>query len=483
MVETWKKINWKFIHKRFRTPLYSFVLWNAISHHYNKSIDFHYEMRNWLNLDSNLMVDQKEWQRVQDLAIKAISENPNFLMETTDIAYRLNNEIVEFAKKNSLENNVTALNNNQLKDIFTQYIDLNLQASAFMLFPMFFDEYLEEKIRDAVITAFPEDEVDNVLHIFTTSFKPGSAQEEQIALIKHAIKQNQKALTDSDIKSFIAEFGWLKNAAMTGEFYENKEVKNRIEEIADPETKLKEIQDDRNSFLEKLNSYKLKLDEKTKILVDALQEAIFFRSWRTERIYRNAQFMDKFYREISKRINLEDFKDFFYLTPEEISEALAPGKADQKVIDERKNGFIIFADGKDTKIYSGEIVVQAKKEVSFQDKVAKTDVLEGRSAFPGLVKAQVVIITSKDDFNKMKQGYILVSHSTTPDYVPIIRMCSAIVTDEGGILSHASIISRELKIPCVIGTKVATQILKDGDMVEVDANKGTVKILKGTNEK
>lgn len=78
----------------------------------------------------------------------------------------------------------------------------------------------------------------------------------------------------------------------------------------------------------------------------------------------------------------------------------------------------------------------------------------------------------------MSKNNILVCRSTTPDYLPLIHKSSAIVTDEGGVLSHASIISRELRKPCVIGTKIATQVLKDGDEVEVDADKGIVNIIK-----
>jgi pyruvate,water dikinase len=63
---------------------------------------------------------------------------------------------------------------------------------------------------------------------------------------------------------------------------------------------------------------------------------------------------------------------------------------------------------------------------------------------------------------------------TDPNYVPLMKKASAIITDAGGILCHAAIVSRELKIPCIIGTKNATFALKDGDRVEVDAEKGTI---------
>ena len=77
----------------------------------------------------------------------------------------------------------------------------------------------------------------------------------------------------------------------------------------------------------------------------------------------------------------------------------------------------------------------------------------------------------------MKDGEILVAPMTSPDYIVAMRKASAIVTDVGGLMSHAAIISRELGIPCIVGTKIATQVLKDGDLVEVDANKGIIKKL------
>ncbi len=67
---------------------------------------------------------------------------------------------------------------------------------------------------------------------------------------------------------------------------------------------------------------------------------------------------------------------------------------------------------------------------------------------------------------------------TTPDYVPLMQCAVAVVTDLGGILSHAAIVCRELRKPCIVGTKVATQVLKDGDLVEVDTERGIVRILK-----
>jgi phosphohistidine swiveling domain-containing protein len=105
------------------------------------------------------------------------------------------------------------------------------------------------------------------------------------------------------------------------------------------------------------------------------------------------------------------------------------------------------------------------------------DNLKGDTAFKGVAEgvARVILDTkSKYIFN---DGDILVTGMTHVDYLPIVQKSSAIVTDAGGILSHAAIIARELKKPCVINTKNATKIIKDGDLLKVDANSGMVTIL------
>lgn len=105
--------------------------------------------------------------------------------------------------------------------------------------------------------------------------------------------------------------------------------------------------------------------------------------------------------------------------------------------------------------------------------------LKGFVAYSGKVTGKVYNLSlhKKSDIPTIS-NFILVASETNPNDIILIKKCVAIVTNEGGILSHASIVSRELKVPCIIGTKIATKILKDGDEVEVDANVGVVKILK-----
>ena len=103
--------------------------------------------------------------------------------------------------------------------------------------------------------------------------------------------------------------------------------------------------------------------------------------------------------------------------------------------------------------------------------------ISGNVAFRGQVQGQIRIIKNKSQMFKFKAGEVLVAPMTTPFFVPIMRQASAIITDEGGIGCHAAILARELRIPCIIGTKIATSILKDGDLVWVNANKGIIRKL------
>ncbi|MFH1309040.1 MAG: PEP-utilizing enzyme [Patescibacteria group bacterium] len=97
-----------------------------------------------------------------------------------------------------------------------------------------------------------------------------------------------------------------------------------------------------------------------------------------------------------------------------------------------------------------------------------------------IVREKVIIIKDKSELKNKSHlidNKILVAIQTTPHYIQYLKKAKAIITDEGGLTCHAAILSREMKKPCIIGTKIATSVLKDGDLIEVDANKGMVTII------
>lgn len=99
---------------------------------------------------------------------------------------------------------------------------------------------------------------------------------------------------------------------------------------------------------------------------------------------------------------------------------------------------------------------------------------KGYGASRGIYKGNVRIVNSQSDFNNINSGEVLVCKSTAPAWTVLFSKIGALITDSGGILSHAGIIAREYELPAVLGTKVATSMLKDGDTVIVDGNKGVV---------
>ncbi|MBI2097422.1 MAG: hypothetical protein HYT46_00590 [Candidatus Vogelbacteria bacterium] len=110
--------------------------------------------------------------------------------------------------------------------------------------------------------------------------------------------------------------------------------------------------------------------------------------------------------------------------------------------------------------------------------------IQGIVVNPGIVSGRVVILPETIEMAELKKidsvmnrGNILVAKNATPKLIVLYKKAGAMVVEQGGLLSHAVKISRELKIPCVIGVAKATEILQTGDLVEVDANEGTVRIL------
>ena len=100
--------------------------------------------------------------------------------------------------------------------------------------------------------------------------------------------------------------------------------------------------------------------------------------------------------------------------------------------------------------------------------------LKGQAASPGMVAGPVRILASPEQGADLQAGDILVATMTSPDWVPTIRRAAALVTDGGGMTCHAAIVARELRVPCIVGTRVATSVLHDGQLVTVDASAGRV---------
>lgn len=220
----------------------------------------------------------------------------------------------------------------------------------------------------------------------------------------------------------------------------------------------------------------MKLNKEIKGLIKISEEFTFWQDERKRSSFLTTHYLSKFLEEISKRtkIPLDSLK---YITQREIKMAF-DGDLKESEMQKRKQNGVYYWDKFGMECVYGVEADKVKESILGSKDLGQVDDFRGLTASVGKAIGRVRILKSATEISKIEQGDILVAVMTRPDYIPAMKKASAIVTDEGGITCHAAIVSRELQIPCIIGTKIATKVLKDGMMVEVNANHGWVKIIK-----
>lgn len=177
--------------------------------------------------------------------------------------------------------------------------------------------------------------------------------------------------------------------------------------------------------------------------------------------------------EISRRSGIPQ-EVIRYIKSEEFGNAASL----KNVLEERRKKSVFVFLPKKTVVLDGEEATTYINELNAHRTIEEKTIIKGNSACMGKARGIVKVCRGEKEISKIQQGNILVACMTQPEFVPAMKKAAAVVTDEGGLTCHAAIICRELKIPCIIGTKIGTQVLKDGMLVEVDADKGIVTIIK-----
>jgi len=199
-------------------------------------------------------------------------------------------------------------------------------------------------------------------------------------------------------------------------------------------------------------------------------------------IFGGTSYLSKVLGILSKQFEISPDNLFWY-SKDEIIKLYKGEKINEKEIRDRKfaytflirDGILVTFQGEQAKDFISSFIIEASKEE-----------IRGVVANPGKVRARAKVMKyGADTFDKVSQiikemeiGDILVAETTSPEIMAACKKASAILTNQGGLLSHAAIVSRELNIPCIIGLENITHLVNDGDILEVDATKGTVKILK-----
>ena len=233
--------------------------------------------------------------------------------------------------------------------------------------------------------------------------------------------------------------------------------------------KLKESE----SIRGKHNAIKFTAPEKKHI--ELLQDFVYFRNYRTEKLYEALYYFESLWLMLGKHFGVNG-NDIGYYTLAELKKLFDDYiKVSVSEINKRKSGYGVLLHNNGISFIIDRELQAEKTDLAGNHERVKE--INGMTACKGLARGRAKIVLNASEQKKVRAGDILVARMTTPDFVPSMKRAAAFITDEGGITCHAAIISRELGKPCIIGTKIATKVLKDGDLVEVDADRGIVKIL------
>lgn len=291
-----------------------------------------------------------------------------------------------------------------------------------------------------------------------------------------ALKEHQefwKKVSEHSKKYFWIRNSYLRARFLDAEYFADA-VLEAVKENVDVPAEIRRLEESPKKAAEEKSKLvaELELDESLIRILRLVEEFAALIDAKKKMNFIGDHYMMLFLGELCRRRGYKK-EDWLALTPPEYGDALA-GKIDVKAMAERTKASLFIGTQEGIEIVAGDEARRFFKELQRETRGEVVDV-RGTSASPGRAEGMARIIMATKDLPKMRQGDVLVSGMTRPELVPAMKKACAIVTDEGGITSHAAIVSRELGIPCVIGTKIATKVFKDGDFVEVNANHGVVR--------
>ena len=379
--------------------------------------------------------------------------------------------------------NLSKLSNDELLRLYTDFVLPNLEQFYIRMWTVFnINEPLVEVIKKELKKQIKSSTiVDNHLLKLSSPLIPNDILNERIDLLKLAA---QKAtISDSKYKSLLKKhterYQHIPMFDFDHEPYSYKYFFKQAQTIKDAGReliKLKRVFKERQLEIKQIIQ-QVKPDNKLLELIRFLQENVFLRDYRDMIRQKYNLELRKFYLEVGVRLGLS-IEEVAALTNEEITTNLkGRTKFPQDEIIRRAKAYLLIQKGTKIRIYSGdEAISKAGHELNRKSTFQKNE-LAGIIGSKGKARGRVAIVFTNKDLGKIRRGDVMVTTMTRQDFVPALRKSSALVTDEGSIICHAAIIARELKIPCIVNTKIGTKIFRDGDYVEVDAVQGIIKKL------
>lgn len=294
-------------------------------------------------------------------------------------------------------------------------------------------------------------------------------------------KEEMELAEAKDLQLHQKRYFWLQNSyagtrILPINFFKERKDKLKLNLREEATKRIKALRQDKENLITEMP-----LPKNVVAISQAISEIIAWQDERKKHIFINLHYKNLLLKEIARRFKYK-YDDLLNLSYLEIWD-LIEKKEIFPALRERKEGLGIFCDQTVTNL-STEQMVSLWNTFTKETKEAISEKMiefSGTTASQGknsAVQGKVCIVLDPFKSKRFQNGDILVAAMTSPEYVFLMEKAAAIVTDSGGLTCHAAIVSREFGLPCIVGTRIATQVLHDGDLVEVDAAKGTVKILK-----
>ncbi len=420
------------------------------------------------------------WYGIKNIIDQVVKENTSFIIKNPDYMKKVKKRFLKKLEKlNDFLKKIKKIDYSSLsnKGLWKLYFDyIKLYRSSYLWsepLPFLVKETLSDYIKEVLVKKGVSD-VNEYVSLLVSPNKMSFMMREEYDLLKIACKPK---LFNSMINKHVNDYNWLVYDYGVKVLKESYFVQ-RLKKMNDPSVQLNNIECKFKDLKKKqvLLKKKLKLDRNLIKIIEVVKICSFLMDHKKEVFTKSHLIFRPVLKEIAKRLKL-NLKLVQYLTIEEIRQGLLFDKKYCKEDINKRDDYSIFIfKNNGIKMLVGKEAKQFFNE-KLKTKSVNSDVkvLKGTSASLGKVRGQVKVIVNTKQLNKLRKGDVLVAVMTSPDYIVAMRKASAIITDEGGMTCHAAIVSRELGIPCIVNTKIATKLLKDGDLVEVDANKGVVR--------
>lgn len=434
-----------------------------------------------------------DWNNFLEIGERVISKIKNnkdysktLIKESKQIGTKL-----FLACRKVLDKNLTKLDNKKLAEHFEKLYKLAMELCGVGLAAVVSDlrhyklsKLLKNIIREKIKKFGLKRKTNDFLSILITSNKPTYRTEERIKILKLADSISEKKEKSPQISRKIAKhhnkYCWLEFGHLGPEHnleHYFSEIFNLIKN--NPKKELKQMDRETKDLGNKQEQYakELRLNALERRLFNAARDFMYAKAYRQELLFLTYYTLHKILKEISNRYDYK-VKQLEFATMEEITSILFnKKKINKNILNKRSQHCIVFAHGDKVKkvIADPEAASFISKYCEIEDIIGSITTVEGITAYLGFASGIVKIVDSIKDIDKVKEGDILISVQTTPKLLPAMRKAAGFVTDIGGITSHAAIVAREMGKPCIIGTKIATRVFKDNDLVEVDADKGIVR--------